>query len=109
MLYLTNFEYECNKTVKYSALREYTQQFGSAVGTFGWVQRVLICLPQVFRSLVDRIGLGSLVPVEYFGNKNHEFLSDRKPLQRFEVRIFGLKFMLNICDSRFFFIPLLVT
>lgn len=42
---------------------------------------------------MDRIGLGSLVPVEYFGNKKHEFLSDRKLLQRFEVCIFGLKFV----------------
>lgn len=49
----------------------------------------MLCLPQVFRSLVDRIGLGSLVPVEYFGNNNCEFLPDRKLLQRFEVRIFG--------------------
>lgn len=61
----------------------------------------MLCLPQVFRSLVDRIGLGSLVPVEYFGNNNCEFLPDRKLLQRFEVRIFGLKFLPNICDSHF--------
>uniref|UniRef100_A0A8D3D204 Lysine-specific demethylase n=1 Tax=Scophthalmus maximus TaxID=52904 RepID=A0A8D3D204_SCOMX len=39
----------------------------------------------VFRSLVDRVGLGSLVPVEYFGNKNFEFLPDNKTIQRFEV------------------------
>ncbi|XP_061581110.1 lysine-specific demethylase 3B isoform X2 [Cololabis saira] len=39
----------------------------------------------VFRSLVDRVGLGSLVPVEYFGNKNFEFLPDNKTVQRFEV------------------------
>uniref|UniRef100_A0A8D3C5A8 Lysine-specific demethylase n=1 Tax=Scophthalmus maximus TaxID=52904 RepID=A0A8D3C5A8_SCOMX len=38
----------------------------------------------VFRSLVDRVGLGSLVPVEYFGNKNFEFLPDNKTIQRFE-------------------------
>ncbi|XP_029020526.1 lysine-specific demethylase 3B isoform X2 [Betta splendens] len=38
-----------------------------------------------FRSLVDRVGFGSLVPVEYFGNKNFEFLSDNKTIQRFEV------------------------
>uniref|UniRef100_A0A3Q4GZU1 Lysine-specific demethylase n=1 Tax=Neolamprologus brichardi TaxID=32507 RepID=A0A3Q4GZU1_NEOBR len=38
-----------------------------------------------FRSLVDRVGLGSLVPVEYFGNKNFEFLPDNKTVQRFEV------------------------
>ncbi|CAJ1058610.1 lysine-specific demethylase 3B isoform X4 [Xyrichtys novacula] len=39
----------------------------------------------VFRSLVDRVGLGSLVAVEYFGNKNFEFLPDNKTVQRFEV------------------------
>ncbi|XP_058504984.1 lysine-specific demethylase 3B isoform X1 [Solea solea] len=39
----------------------------------------------VFRSLVDRVGLGSMVPVEYFGNKTFEFLSDNKTIQRFEV------------------------
>ncbi|XP_034453631.1 lysine-specific demethylase 3B isoform X1 [Hippoglossus hippoglossus] len=39
----------------------------------------------VFRSLVDRVGLGSLVPVEYFGNKTFEFLPDNKTIQRFEV------------------------
>ncbi|KAK5623975.1 hypothetical protein CRENBAI_023744 [Crenichthys baileyi] len=38
-----------------------------------------------FRSLVDRVGLGSLVPVEYFGTKNSEFLPDDKAFQRFEV------------------------
>uniref|UniRef100_A0A669C1M9 Lysine-specific demethylase n=1 Tax=Oreochromis niloticus TaxID=8128 RepID=A0A669C1M9_ORENI len=38
--------------------------------------------PQTFRSLVDRVGLGSLVPVEYFGNKNFEFLPDNKTVQR---------------------------
>uniref|UniRef100_A0A8D3CJA6 Lysine-specific demethylase n=1 Tax=Scophthalmus maximus TaxID=52904 RepID=A0A8D3CJA6_SCOMX len=44
----------------------------------------------VFRSLVDRVGLGSLVPVEYFGNKNFEFLPDNKTIQRFEVCTFFL-------------------
>ncbi|XP_041653005.1 lysine-specific demethylase 3B isoform X2 [Cheilinus undulatus] len=39
----------------------------------------------VFRSLVDRVGLGSLVAVEYFGNKNFEFLTDNKTVQRFEI------------------------
>uniref|UniRef100_A0A7N6BIC3 Lysine-specific demethylase n=1 Tax=Anabas testudineus TaxID=64144 RepID=A0A7N6BIC3_ANATE len=38
-----------------------------------------------FRSLVDRVGLGSLVPVEYFGNKNFEFLPDNKTIQKFEI------------------------
>lgn len=41
--------------------------------------------PQVFQPLVDRVGLGSLVPVEYFGNKNLDFLSDNKTVRRFEV------------------------
>uniref|UniRef100_A0A665VU75 Lysine-specific demethylase n=1 Tax=Echeneis naucrates TaxID=173247 RepID=A0A665VU75_ECHNA len=39
----------------------------------------------VFRSLVDRVGLGSLVAVEHFGSKNFEFLPDNKTIQRFEV------------------------
>ncbi|KAM3866546.1 lysine-specific demethylase 3B [Diretmus argenteus] len=39
----------------------------------------------VFRSLVDRVGLGSLVPVEFFGNRSFEFLPDNKSIQRFEV------------------------
>lgn len=34
---------------------------------------------------MDRVGLGSLVPVEYFGNKNLDFLSDNKTVLRFEV------------------------
>lgn len=34
---------------------------------------------------MDRVGLGSLVPVEYFENKNLEFLSDNKTVRRFEV------------------------
>lgn len=51
----------------------------------------------MFRSLVDKIGLGSLVPVEYFGNKNYEFLPDKKLLQRFEVRDLFIFLILNIC------------
>ena len=44
------------------------------------------CLPhQAFRCLVDRVGLGSLVPVEFFGSKSFEFLPDDKSVQRFEV------------------------
>ncbi|KAM9375532.1 lysine-specific demethylase 3B isoform 2-T2 [Pholidichthys leucotaenia] len=38
-----------------------------------------------FRSLVDRVGLGSLVPVEYFDSKKFEFLPDNKTVQKFEV------------------------
>lgn len=34
---------------------------------------------------MDRVGLGSLVPVEYFGSKNLDFLSDNKTVRRFEV------------------------
>lgn len=34
---------------------------------------------------MDRVGLGTLVPVEYFGSKNFEFLSDDKTMQKFEV------------------------
>ncbi|KAJ8015272.1 hypothetical protein DPEC_G00024400 [Dallia pectoralis] len=39
----------------------------------------------VFRSLVDRLGLGSLVPVEFFGSRTLDFLPDGNSLQRFEV------------------------
>uniref|UniRef100_A0A6Q2YX32 Lysine-specific demethylase n=1 Tax=Esox lucius TaxID=8010 RepID=A0A6Q2YX32_ESOLU len=39
----------------------------------------------VFRSLVDRVGLGSLVPVEFFGSRTLDFLPDGNSLQRFEV------------------------
>ncbi|KAL0974001.1 hypothetical protein UPYG_G00214130 [Umbra pygmaea] len=39
----------------------------------------------VFRSLVDRVGLGSLVPVEFFGSRTLDFLPDGSSLQRFEV------------------------
>ncbi|XP_075889042.1 lysine-specific demethylase 3B isoform X1 [Nelusetta ayraudi] len=39
----------------------------------------------VFQPLVDRVGLGSVVPVEYFGNKNLDFLSDNKTIRRFEL------------------------
>lgn len=53
-------------------------------------------LVQAFRSLVDRVGLGSLVPVEYFGTKNFEFLPDDKAFQRFEVRnIFLISFIVS--------------
>lgn len=45
----------------------------------------MFLFPQAFRSLVDRVGLGLLVPVEYFGNKNFEFLPDNETIQRFEV------------------------
>ncbi|XP_068181729.1 lysine-specific demethylase 3B isoform X2 [Antennarius striatus] len=38
-----------------------------------------------FRPLVDRVGLGSMVPVEYFENKNFEFLPDNKTAKRFEI------------------------
>uniref|UniRef100_A0A4W5LVK1 Lysine-specific demethylase n=1 Tax=Hucho hucho TaxID=62062 RepID=A0A4W5LVK1_9TELE len=40
-----------------------------------------------FRSLVDRVGLGSLVPVEFFGNRTLNFLADGNSLQRFEVDV----------------------
>ncbi|XP_041930091.1 lysine-specific demethylase 3B isoform X1 [Alosa sapidissima] len=39
-----------------------------------------------FQPLVDRVGLGSLVPVEFFGNsKALEFLPDGNSLQMFEI------------------------
>ncbi|KAJ3587520.1 hypothetical protein NHX12_011117 [Muraenolepis orangiensis] len=37
-----------------------------------------------FRSLVDRVGLGSVVPVQFFGQDNLEFLPENKSLQKFE-------------------------
>ncbi|XP_066505214.1 lysine-specific demethylase 3B isoform X2 [Hoplias malabaricus] len=39
----------------------------------------------VFQPLVDRVGLGSLVPVEFFGTKKLEFLSNKNTIHRFEV------------------------
>ncbi|XP_036825495.1 lysine-specific demethylase 3B isoform X1 [Oncorhynchus mykiss] len=38
-----------------------------------------------FRCLVDRVGLGSLVPVEFFGSRTLDFLPDGNSLQRFET------------------------
>ena len=34
---------------------------------------------------MDRVGLGSVVPVEFFGKGNFEFLPENKSLQKFEV------------------------
>ncbi|XP_029113244.1 lysine-specific demethylase 3B isoform X2 [Scleropages formosus] len=39
----------------------------------------------VFRPLVDRVGLGSLVPVEFFGTRTLGFLPNENSLQIFEV------------------------
>ncbi|KAI5624830.1 lysine-specific demethylase 3B isoform X3, partial [Silurus asotus] len=39
----------------------------------------------VFQPLVDRVGLGSLVPVEFFGTRKLEFLPSGISLQRFEA------------------------
>ncbi|TSV81491.1 Lysine-specific demethylase 3B [Bagarius yarrelli] len=39
----------------------------------------------VFQPLVDRVGLGSMVPVEFFGTKKLEFLPSGSSLQRFET------------------------
>ncbi|MCI4379695.1 hypothetical protein PGIGA_G00231290 [Pangasianodon gigas] len=39
----------------------------------------------VFQPLVDRVGLGSLVPVEFFGTRKLEFLPSGSSLQRFEA------------------------
>uniref|UniRef100_A0AAR2KNN7 Lysine-specific demethylase n=1 Tax=Pygocentrus nattereri TaxID=42514 RepID=A0AAR2KNN7_PYGNA len=38
----------------------------------------------VFQPLVDRVGLGSVVPVEFFGTRKLEFLPTGNSLQRFE-------------------------
>uniref|UniRef100_A0A3B5AAQ3 Lysine-specific demethylase n=1 Tax=Stegastes partitus TaxID=144197 RepID=A0A3B5AAQ3_9TELE len=58
---------------------------GDGTGTTGAPESSTAWPALVFRSLVDRVGLGALVPVEYFGNKNFEFLPDNKTVQRFEV------------------------
>ncbi|XP_030635590.1 lysine-specific demethylase 3B isoform X2 [Chanos chanos] len=39
----------------------------------------------VFQPIVDRVGLGSLVPVEFFGTRTLEFLPNGNSLQRFET------------------------
>ncbi|KAI4893779.1 hypothetical protein NFI96_033968, partial [Prochilodus magdalenae] len=39
----------------------------------------------VFQPLVDRVGLGSVVPVEFFGTRKLEFLPSGISLQRFEA------------------------
>ncbi|XP_072295153.1 lysine-specific demethylase 3B isoform X2 [Eucyclogobius newberryi] len=39
----------------------------------------------VFRCLVDRVGLGSVVPVMYFAHNNLDFLPDKNSIQRFEI------------------------
>ncbi|KAK7922840.1 hypothetical protein WMY93_009742 [Mugilogobius chulae] len=38
-----------------------------------------------FRCLVDRMGLGSVVPVMYFAHNNLDFLPDKNLIQRFEI------------------------
>lgn len=45
---------------------------------------------------MDRVGLGPLVPVEYFGNKNLDFLSDNKTVQRFEVSKLVLTVLIHL-------------
>ncbi|CAB1325222.1 unnamed protein product [Coregonus sp. 'balchen'] len=47
-----------------------------------WVQ---VYGEEAFRCLVDRVGLGSLVPVEFFGSRTLDFLPDGNSLQRFEA------------------------
>ncbi len=39
----------------------------------------------MFKPLVDRVGLGSLVPVEFFGARNLAFLPNGSSLHTFEV------------------------
>uniref|UniRef100_A0A671VC59 Lysine-specific demethylase n=1 Tax=Sparus aurata TaxID=8175 RepID=A0A671VC59_SPAAU len=58
---------------------------GDGTGPTGAPASATVWPALVFRSLVDRVGLGTLVPVEYFGSKNFEFLADNKTVQRFEV------------------------
>uniref|UniRef100_A0A671V898 Lysine-specific demethylase n=1 Tax=Sparus aurata TaxID=8175 RepID=A0A671V898_SPAAU len=47
---------------------------GDGTGPTGAPASATVWPALVFRSLVDRVGLGTLVPVEYFGSKNFEFL-----------------------------------
>ncbi|XP_061091789.1 lysine-specific demethylase 3B isoform X2 [Conger conger] len=44
-----------------------------------------VCPALAFRPLVDRLGLGSLVPVEFFGSKILNFVPDGNSLQPFEM------------------------
>ncbi|XP_057706019.1 lysine-specific demethylase 3B isoform X2 [Corythoichthys intestinalis] len=37
-----------------------------------------------FHSIVDRVGLGPVLPVQYFGSNNLEFLPDKKSIHSFE-------------------------
>ncbi|KAM7000342.1 lysine-specific demethylase 3B isoform 1-T1 [Tautogolabrus adspersus] len=66
------------ESIVWATRSDSTATAGAAASTTAWPALV-------FRSLVDRVGLGSLVAVEYFGKKNFEFLSDNKTVQRFEV------------------------
>ncbi|XP_037117377.1 lysine-specific demethylase 3B [Syngnathus acus] len=38
-----------------------------------------------FHSIVDRVGLGTVLPVQYFGSNSLEFLPDKKSIHRFEL------------------------
>ncbi|XP_035264586.1 lysine-specific demethylase 3B isoform X2 [Anguilla anguilla] len=49
------------------------------------VTPVSVCPALAFRPLVDRLGLGSLVPVEFFGSRILNFVPDGNSLQPFEV------------------------
>ncbi|XP_064181277.1 lysine-specific demethylase 3B-like [Anguilla rostrata] len=49
------------------------------------VAPVSVCPALAFRPLVDRLGLGSLVPVEFFGSRILNFVPDGNSLQPFEV------------------------
>uniref|UniRef100_A0A3Q3EGD9 Lysine-specific demethylase n=1 Tax=Labrus bergylta TaxID=56723 RepID=A0A3Q3EGD9_9LABR len=66
------------ESIVWASRSDSTATAGAAASTTAWPALV-------FRSLVDRVGLGSLVAVEYFGKKTLEFLSDNKTVQRFEV------------------------
>lgn len=60
----------------------------------------LLLFLQVFQPLVDRVGLGSLVPVEFFGTRKLEFLPSGSALQRFEVSYEILLVEAQVCYYR---------
>ncbi|KAI1898430.1 hypothetical protein AGOR_G00072250 [Albula goreensis] len=51
----------------------------------GGVTPISVWPALAFKPLVDRVGLGTLVPVEFFGNRTLNFLPDGSSLQPFEI------------------------
>lgn len=55
---------------------------------------IFCCLPQTFTPLVDKLGLGSVVPVEFLLDRHLRFLSDASGLRLFQV--FGVQISANL-------------